>query len=175
VTNGVAGGVQNIYTIGPNWCVNRNVRFMVNYLHGTVDKFSGAAATAGAEIGALFDALAIPHPSGFLESISLLDEGRAYAARLPELDLAIDLERKIELPDGHGCLRGQRLVTLQTALGQGLAYRLLNLALGGDPERLEELADARIENVLVHDQLPDERRQFILTIAGLLATLARSA
>jgi len=32
---------------------------MVNYLHGSVDKFSGAAATAGADIGAKFDALAM--------------------------------------------------------------------------------------------------------------------
>jgi phosphate-selective porin OprO/OprP len=59
VTNGVAGGAQNIYTIGLNWYVNKNVRFMVNYLHGTVDKLSGAAATAGADIGAHFDALAM--------------------------------------------------------------------------------------------------------------------
>jgi phosphate-selective porin OprO and OprP len=61
-TNGVAGGEQNIYTVGLNWYVNRNVRFMVNYLHGTVDKFSGAAAgglPAGTDIGAKFDALAM--------------------------------------------------------------------------------------------------------------------
>jgi hypothetical protein len=42
--------------------MNRNVRFMFNYLHGTVDKFSAAAATAWADIGAHFDALAISHP-----------------------------------------------------------------------------------------------------------------
>jgi len=59
VTNGVAGGVQNVYTLGLNRYVNRNVRFMVNCLHGTVDKFSGAAATAGADIGARFAALAM--------------------------------------------------------------------------------------------------------------------
>jgi phosphate-selective porin OprO/OprP len=59
VTNGVAGGAQNVYTVGLNWYANRNVRFMFNYLHGTVDKFSGAAATAGADIGAHFDALAM--------------------------------------------------------------------------------------------------------------------
>jgi phosphate-selective porin OprO/OprP len=58
-TNGVAGGVQNIYTVGLNWYVNRNIRFMFNYLHGTVDKISGAAATPGADIGAHFDALAM--------------------------------------------------------------------------------------------------------------------
>jgi hypothetical protein len=30
-----------------------------------------------------------------------------------ELDLTIDLERKIELPDGHGGLRRRRLVALR--------------------------------------------------------------
>jgi phosphate-selective porin OprO and OprP len=59
VTNGVAGGVQNVVTVGLNWYLNRNMRFMVNYLHGTVDKFSGAAGTAGTDIGAHFDALAM--------------------------------------------------------------------------------------------------------------------
>jgi phosphate-selective porin OprO/OprP len=68
-TFGVDGGVQNIYTIGLNWYVNRNVRFMVNYLHGTVDKFSAAATAAvpglnpafpaGTDVGAKFDALAM--------------------------------------------------------------------------------------------------------------------
>jgi phosphate-selective porin OprO/OprP len=58
-TNGVAGGVQEIYTVGLNWYVNRNVRFMLNYLHGTIDKFSGAAPTPGADIGAKFNALAM--------------------------------------------------------------------------------------------------------------------
>ncbi len=68
LTNGVAGGEQNIYTIGLNWYVNRNVRFMVNYLHGTIAKNSGAAIAAapplpafpvGTDIGAKFDALAM--------------------------------------------------------------------------------------------------------------------
>jgi phosphate-selective porin OprO and OprP len=58
-TNGGARGAQDIYTIGLNWYVSRNVRFMFNYLHSTVDKFSGVAATAGADIGAHFDALAM--------------------------------------------------------------------------------------------------------------------
>jgi phosphate-selective porin OprO/OprP len=59
VSNGVAGGKQQIFTAGLNWYATRNVRFMLNYLHGTVDKFSGAAATPGADIGAKFDALAM--------------------------------------------------------------------------------------------------------------------
>ena len=36
--NGVAGGRQTIYTAGLNWYVNRNVRFMFNYLHGDIAK-----------------------------------------------------------------------------------------------------------------------------------------
>jgi phosphate-selective porin OprO/OprP len=55
--DGVAGGQQTIYTVGLNWYVNRNVRFMVNYLHGTIDKQGGA--TSATDVGASFDALAM--------------------------------------------------------------------------------------------------------------------
>jgi phosphate-selective porin OprO/OprP len=69
LTNGVAGGEQDIYTIGLNWHVSRNVMFMLNYLHGTVDKNSPAAIAAvpgvspafpaGTDTGAKLDALAM--------------------------------------------------------------------------------------------------------------------
>jgi phosphate-selective porin OprO/OprP len=59
VTNGVAGGVQEIYTLGLNWYPNRNVRFMLDYLHGKVDKFTGTALPLGSDIGAHFNALAM--------------------------------------------------------------------------------------------------------------------
>jgi phosphate-selective porin OprO and OprP len=68
LTNGVAGGEQNIYTVGLNWYLNRNVRIMVNYMHGTIAKNTGAAIAAapplpafpvGTDIGAKFDALAM--------------------------------------------------------------------------------------------------------------------
>ena len=36
--NGVAGGKQLVYTVALNWYVNRNVRFMLDYLHGDVTK-----------------------------------------------------------------------------------------------------------------------------------------
>ena len=36
--NGVAGGRQTVFTAGLNWYVNRNVRFMFDYLHGDVAK-----------------------------------------------------------------------------------------------------------------------------------------
>ena len=36
--NGVAGGKQTVHTAGLSWYVNRNVRFMFNYLHGDIAK-----------------------------------------------------------------------------------------------------------------------------------------
>src|SRR5262249_34044063 len=51
---GVAGGKQTIYTAGLNWYVNRNVKFMFNYLHGTIDKQASAVVTT--DTGAKFDA-----------------------------------------------------------------------------------------------------------------------
>jgi phosphate-selective porin OprO/OprP len=56
-TNGVAGGVQEVYAAGLNWNVSRNVRFMLNYVHGDVAKCSGVAPL-GADIGAKFNAVA---------------------------------------------------------------------------------------------------------------------
>ena len=35
---GVAGGQQTVYTAGLNWYVNSNIRFMLNYLHGSIEK-----------------------------------------------------------------------------------------------------------------------------------------
>lgn len=54
---GTAGGRQTIYTVGLNWYVNRNIRFMVNYLHGTVDKQSSPVVAT--DTGAKFNALAM--------------------------------------------------------------------------------------------------------------------
>jgi phosphate-selective porin OprO/OprP len=55
--DGIAGGNQTIYTVGLNWYVNRNVRFVFNYLHGTIGKqLSGANPT---NTGANFDAVAM--------------------------------------------------------------------------------------------------------------------
>ena len=55
--NGVAGGRQTIYTAGLNWYVNRNIRFMLNYLHGDITK--QASSTNPADVGARFDAVAM--------------------------------------------------------------------------------------------------------------------
>lgn len=55
--NGVAGGKQTVYTAGLNWYVNRNVRFMFNYVHGDIAK--QVSATNPGDVGAKFDALAM--------------------------------------------------------------------------------------------------------------------
>ena len=56
--NGVAGGRQNVYTLALNWYVNGNVRFMLDYLHGTVSKQTLPPA-AFANTGSNFDAVAM--------------------------------------------------------------------------------------------------------------------
>jgi phosphate-selective porin OprO/OprP len=56
--DGVAGGKQEVFTAGLNWYVNRNVRFMLNYLHGTVDRATSATVLNNNN-GSTFDALAM--------------------------------------------------------------------------------------------------------------------
>jgi phosphate-selective porin OprO/OprP len=55
--DGVAGGKQTIYTAGLNWYPNRNVRFMINYLHTSIDK--QISATNPGDAGATIDAVAM--------------------------------------------------------------------------------------------------------------------
>lgn len=55
--NGVAGGKQTVYTAGLNWYVNRNVRFMFDYLHGDIAK--QVSAINSHDVGAQFDAVAM--------------------------------------------------------------------------------------------------------------------
>jgi phosphate-selective porin OprO/OprP len=55
--NGVAGGKQTVHTAGLNWYVNRNVRFMFNYIHGDIAK--QVSATNVGDAGAKFDAFAV--------------------------------------------------------------------------------------------------------------------
>jgi phosphate-selective porin OprO/OprP len=55
--DGAAGGKQTIYTAGLNWYVNRNVRFMLDYLHGVISK--QLTPTDYHDVGAKFDAVAM--------------------------------------------------------------------------------------------------------------------
>ncbi|HEY3917087.1 MAG TPA: porin [Stellaceae bacterium] len=50
-SNAVAGGKQQVITIGANWYVNNNIRFMLDYLHGSISKPEGTAGVAGAPLG----------------------------------------------------------------------------------------------------------------------------
>jgi phosphate-selective porin OprO and OprP len=54
---GIAGGRQTIYTAALNWYVNRNVRFMFDYLHGNVAR--QVSPTNAADAGSTFDAFAV--------------------------------------------------------------------------------------------------------------------
>ncbi len=55
--NGVAGGKKLVYTVALNWYVNRNVRFMFDFLHGDVAK--QASQTNFGDIGSKFNAFAM--------------------------------------------------------------------------------------------------------------------
>jgi phosphate-selective porin OprO and OprP len=64
--NAVGGGRQTVYAVGLNWYPNSNMRFMLDYLHGTIDKrFSTAAgggvtgAPPGTPVGGNFDAVVL--------------------------------------------------------------------------------------------------------------------
>jgi phosphate-selective porin OprO/OprP len=54
---GIAGGRQTVYTLALNWYVNGNVRFMLDYLHGTVSRQASPVSTA--DVGSKFDAVAM--------------------------------------------------------------------------------------------------------------------
>ncbi|HEX3860068.1 MAG TPA: porin [Stellaceae bacterium] len=63
-SNAVGGGRQDVYGVGLNWYPNANIRFMFDYLHGSIDKrFSTAAGggaagtTLGTPVGGNFDAV----------------------------------------------------------------------------------------------------------------------
>jgi phosphate-selective porin OprO and OprP len=58
----INGGKQTNVTVGLNWYVNSNMRFMLNYVHGEFDKSNSTAvagAPLGTQIGTNFDALAM--------------------------------------------------------------------------------------------------------------------
>jgi phosphate-selective porin OprO/OprP len=57
LATGIAGGKQTIYTVGLNWYVNRNIRFLINYLHTDIDK--QLSAINPADVGARINAVAM--------------------------------------------------------------------------------------------------------------------
>src|SRR5213593_4449658 len=70
-----------------------------------------------------------------------------------QLDLALDFVREAEPAEGDQGPSGKLLVSLELALGERLAHRLLDFALGAHAERLEKSSNAGVENILVHDRL----------------------
>jgi phosphate-selective porin OprO/OprP len=65
-SNAVGGGKQTVFTAGLNWYPNANIRFMFDYLHGSINKrFSTAAGGGiagtplGTPVGGDFDAVAM--------------------------------------------------------------------------------------------------------------------
>src|SRR5205823_1220933 len=69
-------------------------------------------------------------------------------------------------------LRGKRLVALQLAVGHRLLYRHLDLALGMNAHRLQELADAHVEGVFVHGLPP---AYFVCVVIAPSASLSVSS
>jgi phosphate-selective porin OprO/OprP len=64
--NSVGGGQQTVYAAGLNWYPNANIRFMLDFLHGKIDKkFSTAAGGGitgtplGAPVGGQLDAVVL--------------------------------------------------------------------------------------------------------------------
>ena len=55
--DGASGGKQTIYTAGLNWYPTKNVRFMLDYLHGVINK--QASPLDFINTGAKFDAVAM--------------------------------------------------------------------------------------------------------------------
>src|SRR3954468_24879238 len=63
----------------------------------------------------------------------------ALFARSGELDVGLDLPRQPDRGDGHRRFRRKLLGALEAAVGQGVAHRLLDLALCGHAQGLEKL------------------------------------
>src|SRR5262249_15599632 len=79
-----------------------------------------------------------------------------------QLDLAFDFVGEADPAERDRGPGGKLFVALEPALRQGLAHRLLDLALGAHAERLEELANATVEHVFV----PDRLRRAIIRLSG---------
>ena len=71
-----------------------------------------------------------------------------------QFDTVVDGVRKIDAADGQGYLGGQRFVAFELAARHGSAHGFLNLALGGDADRLEKSSNTGVQHVLIHASLP---------------------
>src|SRR5262249_4498777 len=78
----------------------------------------------------------------------------ARALQSAELDLAGHLVRQTRAAERHHRLGGQFFMAIKLAFGDRLAHRLLDLALRAHAQRLEEFANAAVENVLLHCPAP---------------------
>src|ERR1700758_3646213 len=68
--------------------------------------------------------------------------------------LVADLMRETDAADGQHHFCRQLLMALQAAGRERVAHRLLDLALRGDADLLQESAQTGVEDVLVHCSLP---------------------
>src|SRR3954454_13848445 len=89
---------------------------------------------------------------GIATSITLSGEEKKGGS-LPQFDLVGDLMGEADAADGENHPGRQFLVALEAAGFQRVAHRLLDFALRGDADLLEEFAQAGVENVFVHDRL----------------------
>src|SRR5258708_6375152 len=76
------------------------------------------------------------------------------ARRSAELDLPVDVLVELPAVDRQPALGLQRLVAFELARLDRLPHRLLDFALAGDANDLQELADFHVECVFVHGTPP---------------------
>src|ERR1700694_2064805 len=97
-----------------------------------------------------------PHPpslrEGTLSHKGRGEKGRA-AALLTQFDLVGDVMRQADAADGQNNLGRQLLVALESSGLDRIADRLFDFALRCDADFFQELAQAGVEDVFVHEDL----------------------
>src|SRR3990172_5738757 len=76
----------------------------------------------------------------------------AYRSLQP--DFAVERDAEPDLVDGELHARGEALVILELAVGDGFGDGALDLGLRPDTDGFEELADAHVESLFVHGFSP---------------------
>src|SRR5579872_211500 len=74
-------------------------------------------------------------------------------ACLAQFDLVLDLVRQADAAKRENHLRRQLLMALETAARDRVAHRLFDFALRGDADFFQELAQAGVEQIFVHENL----------------------